>query len=325
MTPRIGLALGDPGGIGPEIAAKALGRIAALPDAAYIVFGDIRLLEAEAAAQAIRLDLRPWTGETAPGPGLYARETEPALPNPVRGVPDAGNGEASFAWFRQAVEAAERGGLEAVVTAPISKTSWSLAGIPDRGHTEYLERSHPKAIMSFWSDRLRVALLSHHLPLREALERVRKPILAAFLRTLWESLSGLPDGPSELLVAGLNPHAGETGLLGSEESDEIEPALREVRAEGIRASGPFPPDTVFLQALGRPDRMVAALYHDQGLIGFKLAAFATGVNVTLGLPFVRTSPDHGTAFDIAGQGVADPASLVEALRLAVKLSSPQGA
>jgi 4-hydroxythreonine-4-phosphate dehydrogenase len=175
--------------------------------------------------------------------------------------------------------------------------------------------------MTFWSDRLKVALFSHHRPLKEALADVRKEALLAFLRSLDRSLDRLPGAPYRLLVAGLNPHAGEAGRLGREEIEEIGPAVEAAAAEGIAASGPFPPDTVFLKARGEPDAVAVALYHDQGLIAFKLEAFATGVNATLGLPFVRTSPDHGTAFDIAGRGVADPGSLEEAVRLAAAFSA----
>lgn len=211
--------------------------------------------------------------------------------------------------------------LDAVVTAPVSKAAWRLAGIPWRGHTDYLERDYPGAVMSFWSERLRVALLSHHLPLSEALGKVRKSNLIDFFRTLHRSLEKAPGGPFDILVAGLNPHAGEDGALGSEEDEEIRPAVETASREGIPISGPYPPDTVFLRARARGNTVVAALYHDQGLIGFKLEAFTSGVNVTLGLPFVRTSPDHGTAFDIAGRGLADPRSMREALILALSFSA----
>ncbi len=175
--------------------------------------------------------------------------------------------------------------------------------------------------MSFWSPRLRVALLTHHLPLAEALGRVRREALLDFFRSLHRSLAALEGGPVELLVPGLNPHAGEGGLLGREEETEIRPAVEAARAEGIGISGPYPPDTVFRRALDRPGTLVAALYHDQGLIPFKLEGFEAGVNATLGLPFARTSPDHGTAFDIAGTGSADPRSMIEAVRLAVRFSA----
>ncbi|MCK7500489.1 MAG: 4-hydroxythreonine-4-phosphate dehydrogenase PdxA [Comamonadaceae bacterium] len=189
------------------------------------------------------------------------------------------------------------------------------------GHTDYLAALYPGIVMTFWSDRLKVALLSHHRPLREAVAAVRRDALLALFRSLHASLGKLPGRPYRLLAAGLNPHAGEAGHLGREEEDEIRPAVAAAAAEGIPVTGPFPPDTVFRDALGRKDAVVVALYHDQGLIPFKLEAFATGVNATLGLPFARTSPDHGTAFDIAGKGVADARSMEEAVRLAAVFSA----
>lgn len=323
ILPRIGISLGDPGGIGPEVSLRALFEQTAVPPGRYILFGPGRFIENEAKALGLTASLLPWkTDILCRDPGVYLRE----MPGPEgrisKGSPQASLGRASFSWFEEAVASARRGELEAVVTAPISKLSWSLAGLPWRGHTEYLEQYYPDAVMSFWSDRLTVALLSHHVPLREALDRVNPGMLARFFRTIHESASGkAPGGQTEILVAGLNPHAGEEGLLGTEERDILAPAIKEARRAGLPIRGPFPPDIVFRHALGRPERIVAALYHDQGLIPFKLMAFENGVNVTLGLPFVRTSPDHGTAFDIAGKTPADPGSMIEALRLAAVLAT----
>ncbi len=314
--PRVGLTLGDPGGIGPEVVLKALAQFQALPPAHYILFGSAKILARESKALGLVLPIKP-KGERAPGDaGLYHLDVGPAPRVDVRARPDAENGAASFRAFEAAVAEARAGRLDAVVTGPVSKASWGLAGIKARGHTEYLETLYPDAIMCFWSAALRVALFSHHLPLREALARVRKDRLEAFLRVLGRDVGRLGPARFEFLVAGLNPHAGEDGLLGGEEKTEVEPAIQAARAAGVPVSGPFPPDGVFRQALGRPDRMVVALYHDQGLVAFKLAAFETGVNITLGLPFIRTSPVHGTAFDIAGRGLADARSTVEAIRLA---------
>jgi 4-hydroxythreonine-4-phosphate dehydrogenase len=185
-----------------------------------------------------------------------------------------------------------------------------------------LSQFYAGAIMAFWSENLKVALLSHHVSLRDALKKVRRESLQDFFISLHRAVKGVRPGGFEFLVAGLNPHAGEGGLLGREESDEITPAIKEARRLGIKVSGPYPPDVVFRSAMGRKDKVVIALYHDQGLIPFKLAAFETGVNVSLGLPFIRTSPDHGTAFDIAGKNRASPRSLVEAIKLAAALSRP---
>lgn len=319
-VPAIGVTPGDPGGIGPEVVVKTLARTGRLPGAAYVVFADDQILGLEQERLGLRLSLRDWRPERAREPGLYLARV-PAPEGTLTGAISAANGEASFRAFEQAVGQAVAGRLDAVVTAPVSKSAWALAGHPFRGHTEYLAGLFPGAVMAFWSDRLKVALFSHHRPLREAVGAVRADALLDFLRTLNRGLDRLPAGPFRLFLAGLNPHAGEDGRLGREEIDEIRPALEKAAQEGIPVTGPFPPDTLFLRALGKDDVVAVALYHDQGLIAFKLAAFATGVNVTLGLPFVRTSPDHGTALDIAGKGVADPRSMEEAVRLAAAFSA----
>jgi len=308
--PRIGVTLGDPAGIGPEIVVKALSELQTLPSAQYVIYGESRIIHSAEQALGLRLG---WNHE------IEMRDLPPGVTYPKTRGPSEAGGRASFLWFEAAVDDARRGELQALVTAPISKESWSLAGLSWRGHTEYLERDHPEAIMSFWSRSLRVALLSHHLPLREALERVKKDVILAFLRSLRQSLDKMSSGITTFLVAGLNPHAGEKGILGHEEETEIRPAVEEAVKEGMDVAGPFPPDTVFLMSRGKPDRMVVALYHDQGLIAFKMEAFSTGVNMTLGTPFVRTSPDHGTAFEIAGMNCADPSSMQEALILAANL------
>ncbi len=320
-VPRIGLTAGDPGGVGPEVALKTLAGRAALPPAAYVLFADPRILEAERRRLGLRLDLLPWPAEPPGGPGIFLAPV-PGPEGPFEtGRISAANGEASFRAFEAAVSEARGGRLEAVVTAPVSKAAWTRAGRPYAGHTDYLARFYPEALMTFWSGPLRVALFSHHRPLREAVAAVRGEALLAFLRSLHRSLGRVPGGPFRLLVAGLNPHAGEDGGLGLEEREEIGPAVEAAASEGIPATGPFPPDAVFLKARGKADAVVVALYHDQGLIPFKLEAFATGVNATLGLPFVRTSPDHGTAFDIAGRGTADARSMEEAVRLAAAFSA----
>lgn len=325
-VPRIGVSLGDPGGIGPEVVLKALaGEPPDRGEAAYIVFGDARVLEAEAG----RLGLQPYwrRGPAATGlpeQGVYLREIPFGPETPALGSATKAGGAASFRFFEAAVAEARRGGLDALVTAPVSKSAWGMAGLKWRGHTEYLEGFFPEAMMTFWSDRLRVALLSHHVSLREALDKVRRDVLLGFLRNLHRSLERVKPAGYALLVAGLNPHAGEGGLMGDEEIREIVPAVEAAQAEGIRVRGPYPPDTVFFKALGRPDTVVVALSHDQGLIAFKTVAFESGVNATLGLPFIRTSPDHGTAFDIAGRGLADARSMRAALALALDFARPAG-
>ncbi|MBN2199793.1 MAG: 4-hydroxythreonine-4-phosphate dehydrogenase PdxA [Candidatus Aminicenantes bacterium] len=319
--PRIGVTVGDPAGIGPEIIIKAFSRPERLPAAEYRIYAPRSVLETEEKA----LGIAPARGRAVFAEGREGRVSlvpgeEPRAPF-SKGAPSAEGGRLSFLYFKEAVEDAGKDRLESVVTAPISKAAWSSAGVEWRGHTEYLDNLYPGAIMTFWSERLKVALFSHHLPLREALDLVREKHLYDFFIRLRKGFRSAGLADAEFLLAGLNPHAGEGGVLGGEELSEILPAVRRARREGMILSDPFPPDVVFRMALDRPKTVAVALHHDQGLIAFKLLAFETGVNATLGLPFVRTSPDHGTAFDIAGRNAADPASLVEALRLAVRLTA----
>jgi 4-hydroxythreonine-4-phosphate dehydrogenase len=311
--PRIGITLGDPGGIGPEITLKSLSSLSSLPDARYVLFGSERVIEQE--SSSLNLNILPLHN------AISLHEVEGFPVRVAKGKPSSSNGRASFLCFEQAVMQAREGNIQAVVTAPISKRSWGLAGIPWAGHTEYLSRFYPDAIMSFWSEDLRVALFTHHIPLRQVIGKIKKKSLFEFMVSLNSNLSSLASSGFQFLVAGLNPHAGEKGMMGSEETEEILPAIEKARSKGIPVTGPFPPDVVFRSAWKKPDIMAIALYHDQGLIPFKLIAFDRGVNITLGLPFIRTSPDHGTAFDIAGKGVADPKSMIEAIRLAYRFAS----
>jgi 4-hydroxythreonine-4-phosphate dehydrogenase len=320
---RIGITLGDPGGVGPEIVLKALAGDYDLPKADYVLFGSASVLRAEEKALGIRFDFEPVKPGTAGRSGFLTFHEIPGSARTLtRGSPAAGNGRESFLYFKTAVAEAREGNLQAIVTAPISKSSWALAGVPWKGHTDYLSHFYRGAIMGFWSEKLKLALLSHHVPLKDALKKIKKESLLDFFISLDRSLRKVRPGKFTLAVAGLNPHAGEEGLMGREEIEEIAPAVQEARRQGIRIKGPYPPDVVFRSALGQAETIVVALYHDQGLIPFKLLAFESGVNFTLGLPFVRTSPDHGTAFDIAGKDRADPRSLVEAIKLAALLSRP---
>ncbi len=309
-TPRIGISLGDPGGIGPEVTLKALSYVYPYLKAEFIVFGSKRIIEEE----------YKLLGGNINSSGITIHEVEPLMENFKRGCSQKEHGIASFRYFEQAVKEAQKRNLQAVVTAPISKHSWYLAGIPWAGHTAYLTHLYPDATMAFFSNKLNVVLFTHHVSLREAIRKIkRKPLQKFFLR-LHKNFCDLVKREHQFLVSGLNPHAGEKGLLGSEEKKEIEPAVAFAREKGVPINGPFPPDTVFKEACNHPDKIVISLYHDQGLIAFKMVAFDEGVNVTLGLPFIRTSPDHGTAFDISEQKSANPKSMIEAIKLAYKLS-----
>ncbi len=319
--PRIGITLGDPGGIGPEIVLKAFSGNFVLPQADYILFGSSRALDEEEKTLGLSLPRGSLRAKKVAAAGtLSLREVDSPLGKIKRGAPFAENGQASFRFFEEAVAEARRGGLQGIVTAPVSKRSWALAGISWRGHTDFLSQFYPEIIMAFWSAKIKVVLLSHHVSLREALDRVRRRNLRSFFLRLHQDFERMGAAGFEYLVSGLNPHAGEEGLLGREEIEEIIPAVEEAKKMGLKITGPFPPDIVFRKALDQDDKIVIALYHDQGLIAFKLEAFDEGVNLSLGLPFARTSPDHGTAFDIAGQNAASAKSLVEAIKLAVALS-----
>ncbi len=324
---RLGLTIGDPAGIGPEILIKSLASQHRLPSASFLIFGPTEIIKQEVKNLKRKINFLPfsdWEQLSRPGFYLYPFEEEK---KPVKkGEPSAEAGRISFTAFAQAVEAANQGHLDGLVTAPISKLSWSLAGLPWRGHTDYLEQFYSDAIMVFWSQRIKVALFSHHLSLKQAIERIKYESLVKFFVRLEKWVQPFFKSKIEFLVAGLNPHAGEDGLLGEEEQKEIIPAIQEVRQRGLNFSGPYPPDIIFRQALERKSCFVIALYHDQGLIAFKLLSFERGVNATFGLPFARTSPDHGTAFDIAAKGIASEKSMMEAItlayRMARKLASP---
>jgi 4-hydroxythreonine-4-phosphate dehydrogenase len=322
ILPRIGITLGDPAGIGPEVTLKSLSQKEVLSSANHILFGSRALIQDTLESSSLSMEIPTVSRiEGADLPPVSLWDIDVSLKSGQKGIVSKENGDASFRFFQEAVTKAKEGVLDAIVTAPISKHSWSLAGLPYPGHTEYLSRSYPQAIMAFWSEKIKVALFSHHISLEQAIKKIKTKELFEFFLRLHLSLVQAGRRNMSFLVSGLNPHAGEEGLLGKEENEEISPAVKKAQEEGIPIQGPFPPDVVFRKAYGLSDTLVVALYHDQGLIAFKMAAFDKGVNLTLGLPFVRTSPDHGTAFDIAGKGKANPGSMSEAIKLAVELSS----
>lgn len=240
------------------------------------------------------------------------------------GRPSAESGRASYDTLVRAVRDAREGRVDAVATAPVSKLAFSLAGLPWKGHTDLLAHltGVDQVAMMFWSGPLKVVLATIHIPLAEVPRALTRPVLDRIIDLTARELPRFGGGVSpRLAMAGLNPHAGEAGVLGGEEQATIEPALEAARARGIDIQGPFPGDTVFLRASRGEFDAVIACYHDQGLIPVKLLAFGESVNVTLGLPIIRTSVDHGTAFDIAGQGRADAGSMVAAVLLAARLAA----
>lgn len=331
---------GDPAGIGPEIVAKAF-RDAPDVLSGCFVLGDVPMMQRVAvliggiaAFSITSTDLRASTGI----PVLTLNDPDSLLKSDhlaqisCRQVSDLA-GKFSFACVREAARMALHGSVAAVVTAPIHKEAWGAAGVKFPGHTELLQYEaaafagvsidQMPVRMMLASDELRTVLVSIHLSLREALDRVTFENVLQTIRITHAALSQNLGRAPRIAVAGLNPHAGEGGLFGREEIEVIHPAISAAKAEGIDAQGSFPPDTIFMQARGfKKFDAVIAMYHDQGLIPVKYLGVEKGVNVTLGLhngkgqALVRTSPDHGTAFDIAGQGVADASSLIEAVRQA---------
>ncbi len=232
------------------------------------------------------------------------------------GKPSLESGKVQLEVLKRAVEAGKRGEIDGIITLPINKKVIREVGFNFPGHTEFLADAFKVKDygMMLSNGKLRVVLLTTHIPLREVPKFVKKEELLRKLRLIGRELPGL-----KVAVCGLNPHAGEEGLFGREEVEEIAPAVRKARKEGLRVSGPYPSDTLFKRALEGDFDLVLALYHDQGLIPIKLLGFGKGVNITLGLPIIRTSVDHGTAYDIAGKGVADSGSFKEAVREAIKL------
>ena len=257
----------------------------------------------------------PVVSEVSEKPGVYLRNVVPEVEFEVGRVSKS-SGIAQFSFLKSAVEDAKSGKIEAIVTLPINKEAIRLAGFHFPGHTEFLAHSFgvKNYAMMLANEKLKVVLLTTHLPLKEVPERVKKEAVLEKLILINRTFPG-----SRIAVCGLNPHAGEGGLFGREEIEEIAPAIEEAKELGIKAFGPYPADTVFNRALSKEFDVVLSMYHDQGLIPIKITGFGRSVNVTLGLPIVRTSVDHGTAYDIAGRGVASPESFKEAVKLALEL------
>ena len=308
----IAITMGDPAGIGPEIILRALARAPETGlEGPFVVYGCLGWME----AVARRLGLNTGLLEVVP-------VTEVPEDLPVGQVSAAG-GEAAFQAVYRAAQDAMAGKVRAVVTAPLSKAAMNLAGHVYPGHTEILAEvgGNVPVRMMLANEELRTVLVSIHVPLREAVSSLSTAGIVETIRLTDAFLRMTGIQAPRIAVAGINPHAGEDGLLGDEEIRVIGPAVQEARALGIDASGPWPPDTVFMRARGFAEfDVVIAMYHDQGLIPVKYLGVDEGVNLTVGLPFVRTSPDHGTAFDIAGKGIAQPNSLLAAMRMAERLS-----
>ena len=315
--PVLGLTMGDPAGIGPEIVAGALDARGALPPFDPIVFGDALCMNraAEQIGSSLRFSERPGLGEIGVrSSGVEVRDVRP-------GRLSAAGGACGVASVIGAARAALAGEIDAVVTAPLNKEAMQLSGCPYPGHTELLaaETGAQTFGMLLVSGALRVIHVSTHVALREAIDRVRTARVVECILLGARGCRELGIANPRAAIAGLNPHAGEHGLFGTEDEAEILPAVVRAKSLGVDAVGPLPPDSVFARAAAGDYDVVVAMYHDQGHIPIKLNGIDSGVNITVGLPIVRTSVDHGTAFDIAGTGRARPESMMQAISTACRI------
>ncbi len=324
-VPRIGITMGDPAGIGPEVVLKAVAEPEVLAACVPVIVGDAQHL----AHTARTLDLRcgyeivrrgePFP-EDAAGPVIYHLDNITGTVAP--GVESGAAGRAAAEYIEAAVELCGAGAVDAISTAPINKRALFLGGYSFPGHTEFLAHltGSTESAMAFVASNLRIVLISTHVPLSEAIRLVEKDRITRVTRLADRELRRWGIARPRIAVAALNPHGAEGGLFGVEEAAEIMPAVEACRAEGLEVSGPFSADTVFLRASRGEFDAVISCYHDQAMIPVKCLSFGEAVNVTLGLPFIRTSVDHGTAFDIAGRGVAEHSSMVAAVTLAARLA-----
>lgn len=324
--PVIGITMGDIAGIGPEVVVKSLCDASVAASCIPVVIGTKDVFAATAAAlklpvkgvtlsRVVREELKEGT--------IYLLHCADRDPVSVRmGKPEGCYGKDAFLYVQKGVEQALGDNIDGLVTAPVSKEGIRQAGFTFEGHTEYLAHltKTKKYRMMFVGGGLKIILATIHIPLKEVFRRLNPGMLLETIEMAHGASRLFGIAEPRIAVSGLNPHAGEGGMFGAEEQDIILPAIADAAKKGIRAAGPLPPDTVFLSAHKGEYDCVVALYHDQGLIAFKMVAFDRGVNMTVGLPIIRTSPDHGTAYGIAGKGVADPGSMIEAIRLAAHLA-----
>jgi 4-hydroxythreonine-4-phosphate dehydrogenase len=283
--PKIALTAGDPAGIGPEIVAKAAADASVRAICEPIVF-----------APPVNLAIRPAEASAAAG-------------------------QAAYDTIVRAVDAARRGEVDAIATAPVNKLAFARAGLPWKGHTDLLAHlcGIEHVAMMFHSPQLKVVLLTVHVPLTDVSSLITPELVDRTIALTQDAMKSFGASQPRLALAGLNPHAGEAGVIGTEDDTVLAPAVQRARARGLEIAGPIPGDTVFVRASRGEFDCVIACYHDQGLIPVKLLAFGSAVNVTIGLPIIRTSVDHGTAFDIAGKGVADAGSMIAAVTLAAEM------
>jgi len=306
--PKIAITMGDPAGVGPELCARLLVETDIAKRCEPIIFGSAKILAA--AAEKLQLKIRT--------PNFVDHPFDSTL---IPGKVSAACGQASFEYIQQAISAALEGAVDAVVTSAINKEAWNAAGIKYPGHTElFAERCDTdRFCMMMYAPAFSVAMVTTHVGYGEVPALLTTDRIVEVIELASSAIERIENRPARLTCLGLNPHAGENGLFGNREEETIiTPAIEAAVAKGIQIEGPLPPDTGFLPARRESTDCYICMYHDQALIPFKAMNFDTGVNVTLGLPMIRTSVDHGTAFDIAWKGIADVSSLVAAVELAIK-------
>ncbi len=326
MVGWIGISLGDVTGVGPEVTLKALAAESHGQDVRYLLIGDAVMVDGLNRSLGLRLAIEPYRGPESKGRIFIHNPLFEPLPRDlVAGSPAAA--KAALAWLRDGAERCLRHELDALVTAPVNKESILHTGQPFVGQTEFLSQlagAERTAMMLLGQDDrgrwLRVVLATTHVPIRLVADQLTRAKVELAIEMAGQACADLRLLQARIAVCGLNPHAGEGGEIGREEIDVIAPAVQEMRRRGLDVSGPFAADALFHRVYNGGYDVVVAMYHDQGLVPLKMIGFDTGVNWTLGLPFIRTSPDHGTAYDIAGQGIANPSSMREAIRLALQLA-----
>lgn len=331
LRPVLGLTMGDPAGIGPEICLRALSEAVVLEQCIPVLFGDVGVLERVERSSIANGKTKSWQKLSLAefknaGPIFQPTVIDCAAidSRAIRpGEVSAACGRAGYIYIEQSIQAALRGQIAGVVTAPIHKEALNLAGVPHPGHTEIFTAltQSKRSCMMLRSDVITVSMVTTHIGYHEVPQKLSVERVLNVIELTAEAMNWMLQRPPRIGVCGLNPHAGEHGLFGRREEEQfVEPAVAEARNRGMDVTGPLVPDAAFTPNQRRRFDAIVTLYHDQGHIPFKMLAFDTGVNITLGLPIIRTSVDHGTAFDIAWQGKADPQSLYSAIHVAVELA-----
>lgn len=328
FKPIIGITMGDAAGIGPEVIVKALAMKETYEICRPLVIGDVKAIAraVKTTRATVKLQVVKDIHEAMFEFGILdVLDLNLDMPPIEVGTVNRASGRAAVEFVKKAVALALNHDIHAIATAPLNKEAINLAGYHYQGHTEILAHltNTRNYAMMLAAGNLRVIHVTTHVSLREACDLIDMKRVLSTIVLAYETLTSMGITEPRIAVSGLNPHSGESGLFGREERDHITPAVHEAIARGINVQGPLPPDTVFLKAAENAFDIVVAMYHDQGHIPLKLLSFDRGVNITLGLPIIRTSVDHGTAFDIAGTGVANPTSMIEAIKMAVDFARQQ--